>query len=237
MSQRSGELPEHDDHLLIEAAEAVAARVPSRLDRTVIRTSGWLAEHTTVRLIVGATILLGALIPSIVLLATPGLTDDIQGFGYLGVFLTNLISTSTVVIPVPGLTAAGQALIIRQGGHSAYPWLVGALGGSAMGIGEVTAYYAGYVGAELARGHEIPGPVWFQRFAHRAATSVNWMMARWGMATLFVLSAVPNPFFEIAGITAGSVRMPFRRFFLAAFTGKLLRGILLAYLGYNLPFV
>ena len=38
-------------------------------------------------------------------------------------------------------------------------------------------------------------------------------------------------------ITAGSVRMPFRRFFVAAFAGKFLRGILLAYLGYNLPFV
>jgi len=237
MSHRSGELPEHDDHLLAEAAEAVAARVPSRLDRTVLRASGWFAEHTTVRLMAGATVLLGALIPSIVLLATPGLTDDIQGFGYFGVFLTNLVSTSTVVIPVPGLTAAGQALIIRQGGHSAFPWLVGGLGGAGMGLGEVTAYYTGYVGAELARGTEIPGPKWFQRSVHRAATSINWLMARWGMATLFVLSAVPNPFFEVAGITAGSVRMPFRRFFLAAFAGKFLRGILLAYLGYNLPFV
>ena len=34
------------------------------------------------------------------------------------------------------------------------------------------------------------------------------------MATLFVLSAIPNPAFEVAGLTAGSVRMPFRRFFL-----------------------
>ncbi len=221
----------------MEAAEAVAARVPSRLDRAVLRASGWFAEHTTVRLVAGATVLIGALIPSVVLLAAPGLTNDIQGFGYLGVFLTNLVSTSTVVIPVPGLTATGQALIIRQGGHSAFPWLVGALGGSAMGFGEVTAYYAGFVGAELARGQEIPGPEWFRRFANRAAMAINWMMARWGMATLFVLSAVPNPFFEIAGITAGSVRMPFRRFFIAAFAGKLLRGILLAYLGYELPFV
>jgi membrane protein DedA with SNARE-associated domain len=31
--------------------------------------------------------------------------------------------------------------------------------------------------------------------------------------------------------------MPFRRFFLAAVSGKILRGLLLAYLGYKLPFV
>lgn len=237
MSHRSGELPEHDDHLLLEAAEAVAARVPSRFDRAVLRTTGWFAEHTTVRLIVGATVLVGALIPSIVLLATPGLTDNIQGFGYFGVFLTNLVSTSTVVIPVPGLTAAGQALIIRQGGHSAFPWLVGGLGGAGMGLGEVTAYYTGYIGAELARGHEIPGPRWFQRIAHGTAGGVSRLTERWGMPTLFVLSAVPNPLFEVAGITAGSVRIGFRRFFIAAFAGKLLRGILLAYLGHQLPFV
>jgi membrane protein DedA with SNARE-associated domain len=43
--------------------------------------------------------------------------------------------------------------------------------------------------------------------------------------------------FEIAGITAGSVRMKFRRFFIAVTAGKVVRGILLAYLGTWLPFV
>jgi len=235
MSGRADKLPEHD-HLLQEAAEAVAARVPSRLDRAVLRATAWFAEHTTIRLVVVVVVLLGALIPGVVLVAVPGLTDHVQGFGYVGVFATNLLSTSTVVIPVPGLTAAGQALIIHEGGHSSFPWLIGILGGLAMGLGEVTLYYAGYLGAELARGRDLPGPEWFRRFVHRSASGINWLMARWGFATLFVLSAVPNPFFEIAGLTAGSVRMPFRRFFLAAVSGKLLRGILLAYLGYRLPF-
>ena len=186
------------------------------------------------------TVLAGALVPGFITLAVPSVTDDIQGFGYFGVFATNLLSTSTVVIPVPALTAAGQALIISEGKHSAFPWVIGLLGGAGMGLGEVTGYYTGYLGAELARGRELGGPVWLRRIAHRSAAGVNWLMARWGMATLFVLSAVPNPFFEVAGITAGSVRMPFRRFFLAAFSGKVLRGILLAYLGhelgYKLPF-
>lgn len=230
--------PPHDpDRLLTEAVEAVAARVPSAFDRGVLRATAWFAEHTVIRLVVVVSVLVGALVPGIVLLVVPSVTDNLQGFGYFGVFATNLLSTSTVVVPVPGLTATGQALIIHEGKHTAFPWLVGLLGGTAMGLGEVTLYYAGYLGAELARGRELPGPAWFQRFAHRSATGINWLMARWGMATLFVLSAIPNPFFEVAGITAGSVRMPFRRFFVAAVAGKILRGLLLAYLGYKLPFV
>lgn len=230
--------PPHDaDGLLIQAAETVASRSHSRLDRAVLRATAWLAEHTLVRAIVVVAVLLGALIPGGALLAFPGIADRVGGLGYAGVFLTNLLSTSTVVIPVPGLTATAQALIIREGKHSTLPWLVGITGGLGMGLGEVTLYYAGYLGAELARGHKLPGPEGLRRIAENVACGVNWLMAHWGMTTLFVLSAIPNPFFEVAGITAGSVRMSFRRFFIAAVAGKLLRGLLLAYLGYKLPFV
>jgi membrane protein DedA with SNARE-associated domain len=230
--------PPHDaDGLLIQAAATVASRSHSRLDRAVLRATAWLAEHTVARVTVVVAILLGALIPGVSLLAFPNVTDSVQGLGYAGVFLTNLLSTSTVVIPVPGLTATAQALIIREGKHSALPWLVGITGGLGMGLGEVTLYYAGYLGAELARGRTLPGPERLRHAAERVAHGVNWLMAHRGMLTLFVLSAVPNPFFEVAGITAGSVRMPFRRFFIAAVAGKLLRGLLLAYLGYKLPFV
>jgi membrane protein YqaA with SNARE-associated domain len=46
-----------------------------------------------------------------------------------------------------------------------------------------------------------------------------------------VLSAIPNPLFEVAGLTAGSVRMQFRRFIVAVTGGKIVRGMLLAYYG------
>jgi membrane protein DedA with SNARE-associated domain len=232
-----GELSHDPDRLITQAVEAVAARTPSALDRRVLLTAAWLAEHTLVRIAVVSTVLVGALVPGVLLLLFPQVTDHLAGFGYGGVFLTNLLSTSTVVIPVPGLTATAQALIIREGRHTAYPWLIGLLGGLGMGLGEVTLYYAGYLGAELARGSDLPGPDWLRRALHRVGAGVTWLMGHWGMATLFVLSAVPNPFFEVAGITAGSVRMPFRRFFVAAVAGKILRGMLLAYLGYKLPFV
>ncbi|HEY8172863.1 MAG TPA: VTT domain-containing protein [Dehalococcoidia bacterium] len=225
------------DHSLSEAAEAVAQRVDSPLDRFVIRLTGWFAEHPRVRLALALTALLGALIPGIVLLFKPDLTDSLAGSGYAGVFLTNLASTATLFIPVPGLTGAAQLLIIKEADRATFPWLVGVAGGLGMAVGEVTAYYAGFLGAELARGRELPGPKRFHATIERVVRAIDWLMDRWGMATLFVLSVIPNPLFEVAGITAGSVRMPMKRFLPSVTAGKIIRGLLLAYLGQRLPFV
>jgi len=60
---------------------------------------------------------------------------------------------------------------------------------------------------------------------------VDWLMERYGMLTLFVLAAIPNPTFEFAGITAGAVRMSFARFMLSVTAGKIVRGVTLAFLG------
>lgn len=227
-----------DVSLEAEAARSVALRQHSPLDRFVVRTSGWLAARPLVRTVLAAGLLALVVGVSIVLLAAPDLTDRLEGFGYLGVFLTNLASTATLFIPVPGLTAAGQTLIVSQGAKN-NPLLVGIAGGSGMALGEITAYYAGFLGAELARGKEIGGPPWFRRGAERVVRAVNWLMDRWGMVTLFVLAAIPNPAFEVAGITAGSVRMPFKRFFASVTAGKIVRGIVLAYVGdvFGLPFL
>ena len=221
------------DHLLETAAETVARRAESPLYRFVLRATGWFADHTAIRLVVVVTALAAALAPGIILLIFPDLTDPVAGFSYGGVFLTNLASTATFFFPVPGLTAAAQTLIATEGEASDLPWLVGVAGGAGMAIGEITAYYGGYLGAELVRGREFGGPPRLRRVIERAIGGVNWLMKRWGMATLFVLSAVPNPLFEVAGLTAGSVRMPFRRFLISVTAGKILRGILLAYYGAN----
>jgi membrane protein DedA with SNARE-associated domain len=237
MSQHPRE-PLHDsDGLLATAADHVAERADSPLDRVVIRGTAWFAEHERARLGAAILLLLGALVPGIVLLFFPDLADSLEGFGYFGVFLTNLASTATVFIPVPGLTAAAQLLIINEAKDAQLPWLVGVAGGLGMAVGEITAYYAGFLGAELARGRSLPGPDWVRALADRVVRGIRWLMDRWGMATLFVLAAVPNPLFEVAGITAGSVRMPMKRFLPSVTAGKVVRGVLLAYLGTALPFV
>ena len=156
--------------------------------------------------------------------------DRFATLGYGGVFAANLASTATVFVPVPGLTAAGQALIVQQGAIL-NPVAVGLLGGTGMALGEVTAYAAGSVGSEMAREGHVQAPRLVRALLERVIRRVDWLMEHYGFATLLVLSAVPNPAFELAGITAGAVRMRFWHFMLAVLIGKNGRGLLLAFLG------
>ena len=223
--------PGNGDHLIEHAGAAAWRRPESSFDRSVLRSSVWIGAHRKTRIAIAAGALLLALVPGAVLLIFPDLTDNLTGFGYASVFLMNLASTATFYFPVPGLTDAAQTLISSEGADSNFPWLVGVFGGAGMAVGEITAYYDGYLGAELMRGRDLPGPRRFHGAMQRAINSVNWLMKRWGMLTLFALSAIPNPLFEVAGLTAGSVRMPFRRFIVSVTAGKIVRGMLLAYYG------
>jgi membrane protein YqaA with SNARE-associated domain len=193
----------------------------------------WFHTHRS-RVIVGHAIIVFILIFSAALAAATIYldinSDQLKGFGYVGIFILNLISTSTFFIPVPGLTAAGQALIVSEAPRLG-AWQVGVIGGLGMALGEITAYVAGALGREVAQGREVGGPTWFRNALSKTARAINWLMLRYGMITLFALSAVPNPIFEIAGLTAGAVRMNFWRFLGAVTAGKILRGLALAYIG------
>ena len=196
--------------------------------------SRWIPRGRKMRIGLGLLTLAAVLGPSIALLLLPEWfhldEQSLGGLGYVGVFVANLASTVTVFIPVPGLTALGQVLILDQG-KVQNPVLVGLAGGSGMALGEITAYVAGMYGGQMAAGHTVPGPRWTRRLVERAISLIDRLMDHFGMLTLFVLSVIPNPVFEIAGLTAGAVRMPFGRFMSAVFVGKVLRGITLAFLG------
>lgn len=151
-------------------------------------------------------------------------------FGYAGVFLANLASTATVFIPVPGLTAVGQALILQQG-DILNPVFVGLLGGTGMALGEVTAYAAGTVGSQVVEEEGIKAPRLVRPLVERIIRYIDWLMDHYGFVTLLVLSAIPNPAFELAGITAGASRMNFWRFMAAVLIGKNVRGLALAFIG------
>ena len=216
------------------AVETAAERAPSRGVAAYEWVQDRLPKSRRARLILAAVFAVVVLGLSVGLLLLPLFVDvseeRFQTFGYAGVFLANLASTATVFIPVPGLTAVGQALIIQQGAIL-NPVFVGLLGGTGMAIGEVTAYAAGNVGSQVAREEKLDVPRIVRPFVHRVMHGINWMMSRYGFATLLVLSAIPNPTFELAGITAGAVGMRFWRFMLAVLIGKNVRGLLLAFLG------
>jgi membrane protein DedA with SNARE-associated domain len=209
-----------------------------------VRTYVWLMDKapdsTRGRLLLAAVVFLIVLGPSLALLYfTWGAEDSTESYfselGYAGVFLANLASTATLFIPVPGLTAAAQALIVSSAA-SLSPFWVGVLGGLGMALGEVTAYVAGMAAALIAREEEIKAPSRLEPIIRRVTRWVSWLMAHYGMPTLFLLSAIPNPLFEVAGWTAGATRYPFWKFMASVTPGKVTRGLLLAYIGEKIIF-
>jgi membrane protein DedA with SNARE-associated domain len=156
--------------------------------------------------------------------------EDFETLGYAGIFLANFFGTATGFIPVPGLTAAGQALIVAGSESLFVPGVVVA-GAAGMTLAESTAYLTGSIGRGIAEQRQRPATGRFGRVMHRAAAWVDKLMASYGFVTLLVLSAIPNPLFEFAGITAGAVRMNFWRFLVAVGIGKTIRVILLVIIG------
>ncbi len=221
------------------AEEALTTAAPDDAPpprRIVLDMPSWLpVEKLPQELIIGllAALVLVVVVGTAVPFSLGWLSqDELRGFSYPGIFLANFFGTATVFIPVPGLTAAGQALIVagpRDLGLN--PVGVVVAGAAGMTLAESTAYAAGVVGREMVEERSMPvgGPI--GRWLHRAAARVDWLMARYGFATLLVLSAVPNIFFEFAGITAGATRMHFWRFLLAVAIGKTIRVILLVIIG------
>lgn len=154
-----------------------------------------------------------------------------EALGLAGIFLANFIGSATLFLPVPGVTAAGQALIIA--GAQTFPIpaviVVGVLG---MTLGETTAYLAGYAGRSATEDREVPlkgtrAGEWLLK----AARFIERHMNRHGFITLVLVSAIPNPLFDVAGITAGAVRMNYLRFLLAVGIGDVIRASLLILLG------
>ncbi len=198
-----------------------------RRQNLLTRFAEWIVEDRSRRIIAGVIVTVFLVAFGAVVLV---LQSRFKGFGYAGVFFVNLASTAVSFLFIPGLTLAGQALIVSDA-KSLGAFRVGIAGGLGMGLGEITAYVVGSVGRDLAHGRRVGGPTWFRRTVEGIGGAISWLLARYGTVTLFVLAAVPNPLFEVAGFSAGAVRMSFWRFLIPVTLGKLARGLALAYLG------
>ena len=136
----------------------------------------------------------------------------LRGYGYVSVFLISLLGNATVILPVPSLA------VVFAGGGVLHPLAVGLVAGLGEPLGELTGYLAGYGGSAV-----IPEGPRFER--------VKLWMERRGFITIFVLSAIPNPVFDLAGLAAGVLRFPVPKFLLACWLGKTLKAVVIAYLG------
>ena len=121
-----------------------------------------------------------------------------------------LVGSAGLVIPVPALAVTCITATFLN------PAAVAVIAGMAGTVGELTGYFLGHSGRGL-----IDQSRFYQKVEY-------WMRKR-GWLLLFVISAVPNPVFDVAGIAAGALRYPLWRFMLAVGLGKQVKFFIIAY--------
>lgn len=137
---------------------------------------------------------------------------QLAAVGYVGIFLTMLLTSATLVLPAPGL-----AFVYVLGG-TLNPLLVGLLAGTGSTLGELTGFAAGFSGSGVVENTQL-----YQRIE-------RWLR-RYDVLVLFVLAVIPNPLFDVAGLAAGALGMKWWKFLLATWVGKTIKTIVFAYAG------
>jgi membrane protein YqaA with SNARE-associated domain len=146
------------------------------------------------------------------------LLASLRGYAALGAFLVMLVANATVVVPVPW---PGILIPIIQQSESLLPVLLAGALGSA--IGESVAFFVGRSGRGMVQ--ETRFYRWVQRQLQHP-----WR----AFAALLLLSAPPNPAFDVAGLTAGAMGLPFWMFFVAVLLGRVIRIAIIAALAAQL---
>ncbi len=138
--------------------------------------------------------------------------EEFAALGYPGIFLVALLSNATVFLPAPGLA------VIFTMGSVFHPLGVALAGGTGGALGELSGYLAGYGGRAVVEDTA-------------AYARVQPWVQKWGGWGILVLAAIPNPFFDLAGVAAGTLKMPILKFLLFVWIGQLIKMTIFAYAG------
>ena len=174
----------------------------------------WRLEYT---LVIGVMFLLAGF--AIALFYFSANIESLKSYGYAGLFLINVIGAASILLPSPAAASVfgGGALLQDFLGVPAFIW-VGLVAGLGEAVGEFSGYAAGYGGRLIIQ----------ERPAY--ARIHDWMQKR-GFITMFLMSTIPNPAFDVAGLAAGAVQMPLRSFFVAVLSGKIIKDTWMAAAG------
>ena len=137
---------------------------------------------------------------------------------YLVVFGTSLVCNAGIMVPV-----AIHISIMMVAASIWDPILIAFIASIAGTLGEITGYYAGYLGKKIIVSEYTPG---YDKL-------VGWMK-RYGPLAIFLLSLQPILPVDIAGLTAGASKIPLWKFLLPCWAGKFPKYILFAYFGFGL---
>ena len=133
-------------------------------------------------------------------------------YGYPGIFFIALLANATVFLPAPGVA------VVFAMGSIFNPVLVAIFAGTGAAIGEMVGYLAGYSGQGIVENTQM-----FLR--------IDPWVRKYGAIAIFFFAIIPNPFFDIAGVTAGIMKIPVGKFFIACWLGQIIKMFGFAYTG------
>jgi membrane protein YqaA with SNARE-associated domain len=151
----------------------------------------------------------------------------LQQYGYLGAFLISIFGGATIIAPIPMTPMVFALGAVTRPDFAPYlgPVFIGIAAGLGDTIGGLTTYMTGYGGGTALQDMK-DGKV------KSGYTRMTGWVQRRGSLTLFLLSAVVNPFFFPAALAAGTLRFGVKRFIFITWTGKTIKGITVAMAGY-----
>lgn len=163
--------------------------------------------------IIRVLVLVGVIILTVVLVINREKIQELEAYGYPGIFLFSILANATILIPVPGVVFTSAMGAVFN------PLFVSIAAGAGAALGELSGYLAGFSGQAVVESSER-----YQRV-------VRWM-EKYGEITILVLAFIPNPLFDLAGIVAGILKMPIWKFLIYCIIGKILKMMMFAYSGY-----
>ena len=162
--------------------------------------------------IIRAVILLVVIALTVVLVINRDRIQELQVFGYPGIFLFSVLANATIFVPVPGVVFTSAMGAVFN------PFWVSIFAGTGAAVGELSGYMAGFSGQAVVENNP------------RYERVVRWMR-KYGNVTILLLAFIPNPLFDLAGITAGILKLPVWKFLFYCMIGKILKMMMFAYAG------
>jgi len=143
---------------------------------------------------------------------------DYAWLAFLIVFATSVVCNLSIIAPVP--VAASIMIAAATTWNPVLSALFASLGAA---IGELSGYYAGYLGKKMAMSDSF---AWYGRVE-------NWVH-RYGVWAIAFLSFQPIIPFDIGGMVAGAAKMPLLKFLPALWLGRFPKYVILTYAGLGL---
>ena len=140
----------------------------------------------------------------------------LEDYGYVGIFLISIAANATIIIPLPGVafTTAMGAIFNPIG--------VAVAAGLGASLGELSGYLAGFSGQAVIEDADL--------YTRLTDWMRNHQTLAYGLVVL--LAFIPNPFFDLAGIASGALKLPIWKFLFACAIGKIGKMFAFAYAGY-----